>query len=85
LWEDVSDNADPNNIEYRVQTESTGNLIDWSATIVDVDAPAIVGGQPVTVSVSYSYEVITPMVQFFTGESVELTAVDTQLIFLDNN
>jgi Flp pilus assembly protein TadG len=84
-WVDSSDNADPNNITYRVQSESTGNLIDWSATTVVVQVPAISGGQPVTVTVSYDYEVITPMMQVITGDEVTLKATDTQLIFLDEN
>lgn len=83
-WETNSDNPNPDNITYRVQTESTGNLIDWSTTNVTVDAPLIAGGEPITVSVSYTYTVITPMIQVFTGPDVELTATDTQLIFLDD-
>lgn len=81
-WEDNGDNADPNNITYRVQNESTGNLIDWSDTTVTVDVPTIAGGAPITVSVSYTYTVITPMVQVITGEEVTLRGTDTQLIFL---
>jgi Flp pilus assembly protein TadG len=83
-WETSADNADPNNVEYRVQTESTGNLIDWSLTDVNVEVPLIAGGAPITVSVTYTYTVITPMVQAFTGPDVQLTATDTQLIFLDD-
>lgn len=84
-WTDSGDNADPNNITYRVQNESTGNLIDWSTTTVTVDAPNIAGGAPITVSVSYVYEVITPMIEIITGDTVTLTATDIQLIFLDEN
>ena len=82
-WADSGDNDDPNNITYRVQNESTGNLIDWSQTTVDVETNTILGGQPITVTVSYDYEVITPMVQVITGENVTLTARDTQLIYVD--
>jgi Flp pilus assembly protein TadG len=81
-WEDNGDNADPDNITYRVQTESTGSLIDWSNTLVDVTVPTIAGGSPLTVSVTYTYTVITPMIQVITGEEVRLRATDTQLIFL---
>jgi Flp pilus assembly protein TadG len=84
-WVDSSDNDDPNNIVYRVQNESTGNLIDWSTTNVIVEAPNTAGGQPITVTVSYVYDVITPMVQAITGETITLTARDTQLIFLDES
>lgn len=82
-WVDSGDNDDPNNITYRVQNESTGNLIDWSQTTVVVETNTILGGQPITVTVSYEYEVITPMVQVITGDNVTLTARDTQLIFVD--
>ena len=66
-WVDSSDNADPNNITYRVQSESTGNLIDWSTTTVAVNVPNIAGGEPITVTVN----------------TVTLHGQDTQLIFLD--
>lgn len=82
-WIDSGDNSDPNNIEYRVRTESTGTLIDWSDTAVTVDVPSLAGGAPITVSVSYTYTVITPMIQVITGETIKLTATDTQRIFLD--
>ncbi len=75
--------GDPNNITYRVQNESTGNLIDWSQTTVVVETNTIAGGQPITVTVTYDYEVITPMIQAITGEEVTLRAWDMQLIFLD--
>lgn len=75
--------GDPNNTTYRVQNESTGNLIDWSNTTVIVEVPANVAGQPITVTVSYDYEVITPMIQVITGDELTLTAWDTQLIFVD--
>jgi Flp pilus assembly protein TadG len=84
-WVNSGDNADPNNIEYRVRNESSGTLIDWSTTTIVVDVPSIAGGAPITVSVSYVYEVITPMMEVITGDTVTLTARDTQLIFLDEN
>ncbi len=83
-WIDSSDNDDPNNVVYRTQNESTGTLIDWSTTVVNVEVPNLAGGEPVTVTVSYDYDVITPMVEVITGDMVTLTAVDSQLIFLDD-
>jgi hypothetical protein len=47
-----------------------------------VTVPTIAGGSPLTVSVTYTYTVITPMIQVITGEEVRLRATDTQLIFL---
>lgn len=84
-WVNDANNADPNNIIYRTQTESTGNLIDWSQTVVDVQVPTVAGGEPITVTVSYEYDVITPMVEAITGDTITLTARDMQLIFLDDN
>ena len=81
-WVDSTDNDDPNNITYRVQNESTGNLIDWSQTTVVVETNTILGGQPITVTVSYDYEIITPMMQAITGDNVTLSAWDVQLIYL---
>lgn len=84
-WEDSGDNADPNNIAYRTRTESTGNLIDWTDTDIVVEVPSYDSGAPITVTVSYTYTVITPVMQVITGETVRLTATDTQLIFLDED
>lgn len=84
-WVDSSDNADPNNITYRVRNESTGNLIDWSSTNIVVDVPTVEGGEPITVTVTYVFEVITPVMQAITGETITLGARDTQLIFLDSS
>jgi Flp pilus assembly protein TadG len=83
-WTDNSDNADPNNITYRVQNESSGGLVDWSTTNVVVDVPNTHGGEPITVTVTYEFEVITPVMQVITGDTVTLSARDTQLIFLDD-
>lgn len=83
-WIDSGDNADPNNITYRVQNESTGTLIDWSQTTVEVDVPSLAAGSPITVTVSYTYEVITPMMQVITGETIDLKASDIHLIFFED-
>ena len=82
-WIDSNNNQDPNNIVYRTQNESSGGLIDWSQTVVDVEVAGISGGEPITVTVTYEYDVITPMVEAITGDTVTLKAVDTQLVFLD--
>lgn len=82
-WIDSGDNSDPNNIEYRVRTESTGSLIDWSTTNIQVEVPSLDGGSPITVTVEYEYDVITPMIQAITGETVTLRGRDTANIFLD--
>ena len=82
-WVDNNDNSDPNNIEYRVRNESSGSLIDWTNTNVNVEVHSLAGGSPLTVSVEYEYTVITPMIQVITGDTVTLKARDTARIFLD--
>ena len=75
-----NDCSDPNNAIYRAQHESpSGGLIDWSSTDVTVDAPNTTAGEMITLTMSYEYEVITPVIQVFTGDTMTLsaTAVNT--------
>lgn len=73
----------PNNVVYRVQNEApAGGLVDWSntnvtATVPDPGNPE--AGDPITVVVTYEYEVITPVIEVFTGDTMTLraTAVNT--------
>jgi hypothetical protein len=76
-----NDCDDPNNVVYRVQNEApVGGLIDWSSTDVVATAPdGQEAGNPITVVVTYEYEVITPVIEVFTGDTMTLkaTAVNT--------
>lgn len=92
--EDFVNNCnDPNNVIYRSQNESpSGGMIDWSGTEVSVylrgwsntdgtipDPSITAAGQTITVIMSYEYEVITPVIEVFTGDTItlEATAVNT--------
>jgi len=79
----VNDCNDPNNVVYRVQNEApVGGIVDWSGTNVTATVPDPgnpEAGDPITVVVTYEYDVITPVIQVFTGETMtlEATAVNT--------
>ncbi len=60
-WHDSSDEPDPNNVVYRVQHESQSGLIDWSNTNVLVEAPFVTAGNPITVTVTYTHTLLTPL------------------------
>jgi len=78
-----ADCDNPNNVVFRVQNEAPqGGLIDWSNTIVTATVPDSgnpEAGDPITVLVTYEYEVITPIIKVFTGDTMTLkaTAVNT--------
>jgi Flp pilus assembly protein TadG len=78
-------NPDPNNITYRVQNESNSTLIDWSETNVIIEVPNVIAGTPLTVTVEYTYTVMTPMVQVITGDTIVLRGVSAHLIFLEES
>ena len=80
-WQDSADNPDPNNITYRVQHESNSTLLDWSSTVVTVDAPFLTPGNHITVTVTYDYDPITPLLTpFLSGDSMTLSATAVQQI-----
>ena len=73
---------DPDNIIYRVQHESPNSgLIDWSGTdvtvIPELDPP--LAGTLITVTVAFDYDVVTPVIEAITGDTLTLraTAVNT--------
>lgn len=77
---DPNYNPDPNNVAYRARHESQTDLLDWSATDVNVEAPFTTPGNQITVTVSYDHALITPFLTGFTdGGSIRLraTAVNT--------
>jgi Flp pilus assembly protein TadG len=80
------ESADPNNIVYRVQNSSTNsNIISLQDTIVEVEVPNIEPPNPITVTVSFTYTVMTPVIQAITGDSIILRARSVQLILTENN
>ncbi len=56
--------ADPDNVEYRVKHESPSGLVSWEQATVAVETPAnATEGDPITVTVTYNYTLLTPFVQ----------------------
>ena len=70
-----------NNVTYRAAHESPTGVVDWSRAVVSVDAPVLSAGQPVTVTVSYSYTLLTPFIGNIVGsDSLPLNATAAQMI-----
>lgn len=78
-WQTSSDNADPNNITYRVKNSApTGGLVDWSSATVTITAPSPTPGNLLTVTVSYNYTLLTPFVGTIVGsQTLPLSATAT--------
>ena len=67
-WQTSGDNADPNNIEYRVKNSApSGGLVDWSSAAVSVNLPDDTPGQLITVTVTTNYTIVTPFVGAIAG------------------
>jgi Flp pilus assembly protein TadG len=79
--DDVFYSDDPNNIVYRVQNESTSPILDWSSTVVEIDAPFVTPGNPITVTVSLEHQLITPLLsQLVSSGTITLRATAVQTI-----
>jgi Flp pilus assembly protein TadG len=59
---------DPNNIIFRVRSESPSGLVSWGETRVTVKALFLTPGNPITVTVDFDYELITPFARLFSGD-----------------
>lgn len=69
------------NIIYRASHESPSGLIDWSQTTIGVITSTIQSGQPITVTVTYSYTIRTPFInRIVNGGMLPLQARATQVI-----
>ena len=80
-WVTEDDQADPDNITYRAAHESPTGLVDWSLASVGVITSTIEAGQPITVTVTYSYTVLTPFInQLIGGGNLPLHATATEMI-----
>ncbi len=77
--------ASPDNIDYRVRNASPhGGLVDWSNVGIQVNAPDLTPGQTLTVSLSYSYQLITPFVGAIAGgQTLQLGARSAAVIVTD--
>ena len=73
-------NINPNNIFYRAQNEAPEGIVNLISTTVTTEVLFPTPGNKITVSVSYDYNLITPIVQLFAGGptmKISGTAVQT--------
>ncbi len=64
---DGLDCAAPNNADYRARNSGAG-LVDWQAATISVDRPNLYGvGDPVSVTISYSFQLLTPIMPQIAG------------------
>ena len=75
-WHTAADNSDPNNVEYRVKNSApSGGLVDWSTVTVKIDAPDTSPANPITVTATYDYTLVTPFIGAIVGgQTLPLTA-----------
>jgi len=64
-----ANSADPNNVTYRVKNAApVGTLVDWnSATVSVTNSGSTAQSQPITVTVTTRYQLITPFVGTIVG------------------
>ena len=80
-WHDSGDNGNPNNIVYRVQNVSESEILDWSSTVVSVEAPFTTPGNPISVTVRYDHQLVTPILsQMVSDGTITLRARAVQTI-----
>lgn len=78
-----SNSADPNNVTYRVKNAApVGTLVDWdSATVAVTNSGSTAQSQPITVTVTTSYQLITPFVGTIVGsQTLPLSATSVATI-----
>ena len=76
---------DPNNIPFRVRHSApAGGLVDWAGggAVVTTTLPAVMqAGQSLTVTISYQYQMLTPLVgTIANGQVLTLTAQSSAVI-----
>lgn len=73
--------ADPNNAEYRARMAGGGN-INWSDATITITRPNLYGvGDPVSVTIEYSVQLVTPFLPRFAGlNPIPLRVQATQTI-----
>jgi Flp pilus assembly protein TadG len=76
--------ANPNNADYRVRN-SGGQEVDWSKASINFDVPQPYGvGETVKVSVSYTYQLLTPIIPKIVGVNpITLGSSATQTIITE--
>jgi TadE-like protein len=74
---------DPNNALFRAQNAG-GYEVDWKKAIISFNVPAASVGEPVKVTVEYSFALLTPMIPRITGVNpIKLTVSASQIIITE--
>ena len=73
--------AEIDNITYRALHESPSGLVNLTGAAVGVAAPTIDVAEPITVTVTYSYSLLTPFINVLVGDGIlPLQASAVQII-----
>jgi Flp pilus assembly protein TadG len=80
---DGAECQNPNNAEFRaVNANKDGMSVDWTKVTVLIDRPSVYGvGDPVSVTIQYPFQLITPLIPRFVGiNPITLTTQAGQII-----
>lgn len=80
LCETSADCADPDNVTYRAQHESSDGLVDATRMTVTVTYNSVTEGSPVTVKIGYRFRMIGPFSGVFPNGELWFEARATQNI-----
>jgi len=70
----------PNNADYRARN-SGGLAVDWAAATITMERPVIAVGEPVKVTITYPFQLLTPILPRLLGvQQIMLTVEATQII-----
>jgi len=76
----VGECNNPNNAEYRART-SGGDHVDWSNATITIENPVIGVGDPVSVTISYPFKLVTPAIsEIALVNPMMLTVAASQII-----
>ena len=75
----------PDTVDYRIRNSSPkGSLVDWSSASITSTVPATTPGESITVTVSYQYQLITPVIGAIVGgQDLTLRARSVAVIVSD--
>lgn len=74
---DGAECANPNNATYRA-LNAVGGQLDWNDVVISIDTPAPLGvGEVVKVTMSYDYEMMTPIMPQLSTIRLSSTAIQT--------
>jgi hypothetical protein len=76
--------ADPNNADYRARN-SGGDEVDWTKANINFEMPEFYGvGEPIKVSVDYSFALLTPIIPKIVGlNPIKISTSASQIIITE--